>query len=287
MKLPDVIRKSMAVVVFAALSATGFAVAGAARASAASATVFDNWNISGVTQSSPFPPLPTLFTLTQEETINTISDYHWFNGSGTRGGGKISIVNALTGHRVATARAVGSKGQGGVRNVNWTATFNVDVGPGTWQVLDRSPSTWSWNSQSNDEGFADVTATPVDPVRIFNNTNIFGVTQSSAVPPAPTLFTLFKTTTILSISTYHWNNAAGTTAAGSIYILKPSTGQVMGYSLAAGSSGQGGVPNANWTATFNVTLPAGTWQVMDSSPSTWSWNAQSGDEGFSQVAGTR
>jgi hypothetical protein len=123
-------------------------------------------------------------------------------------------------------------------------------------------------------------------VTIFNNWNIFGVTQSSPVPPSATLFTLFKTTTILSVSTYHWNNAVGTAAAGSIYILDPFTGRVMADSQAVGSAGQGGVPNADWTASFNVRLPPGTWQVLDSSPSTWSWNTQSGGKGFAQVVGT-
>jgi hypothetical protein len=121
---------------------------------------------------------------------------------------------------------------------------------------------------------------------IFDNTNGYGVTQASPMPPAYTLFTLTRPETVTSVSTYHWDNGHGTPYAGMIYILVPhSGGQVWAKAQAQGSPGQGGVPNANWTATFNVTLSAGQWQIWDSSPTTWSYDAQSGGAGFADVEG--
>jgi hypothetical protein len=121
---------------------------------------------------------------------------------------------------------------------------------------------------------------------VFNNTNGYGVTQASPMPPAYTLFTITRPETITSISTYHWDNGRGAPRAGVIYILVPhSGGLVKAQAQAQGSAGQGGVPNANWTATFNVTLSPGQWQVWDSSPTTWSYNSQSANAGFANISG--
>jgi hypothetical protein len=119
---------------------------------------------------------------------------------------------------------------------------------------------------------------------LFSNFNPYAVTQSSPEPPAYTLFTLNQPERITSISTYHW---AGTASPGLIFIQYPySGGRNEAAAQAEGTPGQFGVANANWTATFNVVLPAGQWQVWDTSPDTWSYNAQSGDAGFAQVNGT-
>ena len=42
--------------------------------------------------------------------------------------------------------------------------------------------------------------------------------------------------------------------------------------------------NANWVSSTNVTLPDGTYQALDSDPSTWSNNAQSLSRGFGRVS---
>jgi hypothetical protein len=52
-----------------------------------------------------------------------------------------------------------------------------------------------------------------------------------------------------------------------------------------GSPGQGGVPNAYWTAHPNVVVPAGTYTVHDSDPASWSHNAESGGAGFTLLEG--
>lgn len=65
--------------------------------------------------------------------------------------------------------------------------------------------------------------------------------------------------------------------------MRDAAGRVFGPWGVAGSPGQGGVPNAFWIATPNVTLPAGTYTIIDSEPSTWSQNAQSGGRGIAAV----
>jgi len=45
------------------------------------------------------------------------------------------------------------------------------------------------------------------------------------------------------------------------------------------------VPNANWTATPNIKLPAGEYTIIDSEPSTWSQNSESGNRGMCTVKG--
>ena len=115
---------------------------------------------------------------------------------------------------------------------------------------------------------------------LFNNNNPAGVLNN---PPQPTVFTLGAPATITQIVTYHWNNGRG--APPGQISLRSQTGQTFGPFRAQGSSGQGGAPNVNWTATVNVAVPAGTYTVVDSDAATWSHNPQSGSRGFAIVYG--
>ncbi|MBX3293318.1 MAG: tetratricopeptide repeat protein [Acidobacteria bacterium] len=110
---------------------------------------------------------------------------------------------------------------------------------------------------------------------IFNNGNIYAVYNK---PTAPTQFTLNRPYVITSLITYHWNNARGTTRPGTIAV-RGSDGRTYGPWQASGSPGQGGVVNAYWTVKPNVTLPAGTYTVIDSDPETWAQNPGSGGRG--------
>lgn len=116
---------------------------------------------------------------------------------------------------------------------------------------------------------------------IFNNGNIGGVYNQ---PTAATQFTINRPYLITSIMTYHWNNARGTTRLGTVSI-KGGDGRVYGPWAATGSPGQGGVPNAYWNVRPNVTIPAGTYTIVDSDPATWAQNAQSGGRGHAIVKG--
>lgn len=119
-------------------------------------------------------------------------------------------------------------------------------------------------------------------VDLFTSMNIYGVGNG---PTALASFTLHQPHVITSIMTYHWNDGRGT-RAGTI-ALKDSAGRIYGPWSAAGTPGQGGVPDANWTCMLKITLPAGTYTIVDSEPSTWSQNSQSGGRGMATVKGYR
>ena len=67
--------------------------------------------------------------------------------------------------------------------------------------------------------------------------------------------------------------------------LESADGAVLGPWPAAGSEGQGGVPNAYWTVTPNVVVPAGRYTVVDSDPGTWSWALDTRQRGITIVQG--
>jgi len=115
---------------------------------------------------------------------------------------------------------------------------------------------------------------------LFNNFNTEGTLNG---PRRPTEFTLNGPTRITEIVTYHWNSGRG--AKPGTINLRNRSGKIYGPFSAIGSSGQGGAVNVDWTATVNVTIPAGTYAVLDSSPRTWSNNASSGFAGFAKVRG--
>ena len=114
----------------------------------------------------------------------------------------------------------------------------------------------------------------------FNNGNTSGVYNN---PSRATTFTLREPHVITLIMNYHWNNGRGATP-GTI-ALRGSDGRTYGSWRTSGSPGQGGVPNANWNAAPNVTLPAGTYTVIDSDPATWAQNGGSQGSGHTRVEG--
>lgn len=116
---------------------------------------------------------------------------------------------------------------------------------------------------------------------IFNNMNVYGVQNK---PTALTKFTITKPHVITYLFTYHWNNSRGNQKAGFIGLYNDK-GERFGPWQARGTTGQGGVPNANWEAYPNITIPAGTYTIVVSSEETWSQNAQSGGKGMAIVKG--
>lgn len=118
------------------------------------------------------------------------------------------------------------------------------------------------------------------PVQLFNNWNKASVGNG---PRAATTFSLKSPATITNITNYHWNNGRGA-PAGTIS-LKGQDGRTYGPWRTRATSGTGGAQNVNWIAEPNVTIPAGNYTVIDSSPSTWSQNSGSGGRGFTQVQG--
>ncbi|MDD3852210.1 MAG: hypothetical protein PHD40_00980, partial [Syntrophomonadaceae bacterium] len=129
---------------------------------------------------------------------------------------------------------------------------------------------------------APVTAKPLDePVRIADTTNIMAVYNG---PTVPTTLSINTPHLVTEIHDYHWNNAQGATP-GTIG-LQDQNGKMYGPWQAVGTPGQGGVPNANWFVYPNIIIPTGTYTVIDSDPSTWSQNTDSGGKGMGYVLAT-
>jgi len=114
---------------------------------------------------------------------------------------------------------------------------------------------------------------------IFDNWNTAAVKNGGRAPSVDTRGALGKPRStrwcLVRIETYHFNNGVG--AAPGTLGLKDSTGAVLGPYAATGTP-SGTVPNANWSADAGTPSPLldGTYTVGDSSPRTWSGNAQSG-----------
>lgn len=140
---------------------------------ATAATLLNNWNSGAVSNG---PAVATTFTLTQPTLITQISDYHWNSGHGAAPG-TIGLQHD-PGALVGTYKATGSAGSGGAQNVNWTATPNVCLPAGQYVVIDSSQATWSYNAQSQREGFANIQGT-------YGCTPSTTVGVTSGGPPAP------------------------------------------------------------------------------------------------------
>jgi hypothetical protein len=94
-------------------------------------------------------------------------------------------------------------------------------------------------------------------------------------------FTVAASTLVTSIANYHYGPQTPPGTVG----LTAADGTFFGPWQTTGSDGQGGVKNATWTAAPTVVIPAGTYTVWDSEPSTWSTNDQAGGVGFTTVRG--
>lgn len=98
-------------------------------------------------------------------------------------------------------------------------------------------------------------------------------------PLYPTVLTFDTPIHLNYIETYHWNYGNGVSEPGTIGI-KDENGNKYGPWQATGREGSGGVENAIWRADADVSVPAGTYTIIDSDPETWSHNKESGLSGF-------
>jgi hypothetical protein len=118
---------------------------------------------------------------------------------------------------------------------------------------------------------------------LFSNMNTSTV-QTGAAGRAS--FSLYAPAHVTEISTYHWNNGQG--AQPGTIMLRLLGGQytgTFGPFQTRGTAGQFNRQNVNWVASVNLNLPAGVYEVFDSSPSTWSYNSLSGGRGFTKIMG--
>ncbi len=149
--------------------------------------------------------------------------------------------------------------------------------PGHWIVTDGLFS-YSFLGQKGKGNPKDFTGTELT---LLDNGNAGGVINN---PTGPTTFTLAAARGITYLSTYHWNDGKGTTKAG-LLSIQAADGTIFGPWKRVGLPGMGGVKNATWECHPNVYLPAGTYTVIDSDPTTWSQNAGSSGRGFAKVLG--
>lgn len=129
-------------------------------------------------------------------------------------------------------------------------------------------------------------ATPTPTPAVGTVEEIFALTSIGSAHNGATTPTTFITThpwQITEIQTYHWNKGNGVTP-GTISLVA-ADGTSYGPWQARGLPGQGGVPNANWVVNPNVTIPAGSYSIIDSDPATWSQNAETNGAGMAWVSG--
>jgi formylglycine-generating enzyme required for sulfatase activity len=131
-------------------------------------------------------------------------------------------------------------------------------------------------------------AAPPQEGIIFDNGNTALVYNN---PPRPPQFTLRQAGYITSIWTYHWNDGKGATPGGAKQAgaegirLRRSDGTMFGPWPIKTSPGQDKAPDVNWDATPNVTIPAGTYTVVDPDPASWAHNPESGNRGITRIKG--
>ncbi|MBK8055869.1 MAG: hypothetical protein IPK35_22015 [Saprospiraceae bacterium] len=146
-------------------------------------------------------------------------------------------------------------------------------------ITGTKPETKTTPSPVPEQG-ADKGVNPADAKteeKVFDNGNIGGVSNG---PTNPTQFTFTDATIITRIENYHYFN--GGKKPGTIG-LRNSSGKNYGPWQAYGLIGQGGVQNAYWAVLPNIEVQAGTYTVIDSDPSTWSYNSQSKGCGFTTI----
>jgi hypothetical protein len=118
-----------------------------------------------------------------------------------------------------------------------------------------------------------------DPVMVFDSMNIGAVGNK---PTTPTTFATTRDYFLTYLFTYHWNNGRGA-PAGEV-TLRADDGTVRGPWPTTTLDGSGASSIA-WVSEPNTVLPAGTYTVVDSDPSTWSQNGESDGAGMTTIKG--
>ena len=123
-----------------------------------------------------------------------------------------------------------------------------------------------------------VTQTTSAPQQVAENINSEAVKNGGTEPG----FIFSTPILIVSLYDYHWNNGKGDTP-GTITIRNEKTGDTYGPYAAQGLPTQDGKQNVFWSIKPGITIPAGTYRIQDSNPSTWSQNAKTGGAGMTHI----
>jgi hypothetical protein len=137
--------------------------------------IYNNGSLSGVENN---PTYDTTFDITDSYEVTLITDYHWNNGLGAKGG-TIGLEDS-DGNEIGTWPVT-------VRNgVYWDVHPNTVIDPGEYRVVDSDPSTWAQNLESDNSGITDVKGYAITYQVIKNTTtpatgNTTKTTQSAGV----------------------------------------------------------------------------------------------------------
>lgn len=134
-----------------------------------------------------------------------------------------------------------------------------------------------WEPPSGNTGYEPL-PTPRSP-SMASNGGVGAVTLGAKRPGAFRLKTPYR---IEQVMTYHYG---AKTRPGTIG-LRHESGTVYGPWRAAGAIGQGNVRDAYWWVQPDIVIPPGRYEVIDSDPASWAWEAQTRGTGIYQVWGT-
>jgi hypothetical protein len=148
---------------------------------------------------------------------------------------------------------------------------------------------------TKDAGASQDTAASGQETILFKMESVEGVSYN---PPQITTFTLAAPSYITRVWTYHYAATIGTksptvafkdTTSGTIFGPWPQVGyKTFAGTLGATRSDPGnipGPPDNYWMAYPAQVVPAGTYQVIDSDPTTWAYTADLGNRGSTWVYG--
>ena len=170
---------------------------------------------------------------------------------------------------------VTGKYQGGTLRGQWKGASTYGNPAGSWNAPMQRPV----NLTSPCPSGTGQSPSPQKGAVIFEISNVGGVMNN---PSRPSTFTVQNPYQITLIQNYHWNNGRG--APPGTIALKDQSGRTFGPWRTSGLAGSGS-PNVAWVCNPNITLPGGTYTVIDSDPGTWAHNGQSGDRGFTRIEG--
>lgn len=115
--------------------------------------------------------------------------------------------------------------------------------------------------------------TQAEPTVFVKTGNDYAVQNGGSSPT----FAIKTPISVTQIMTYHWNGGKGA-AAGTI-ALRNAEGKIFGPWAVTVRNG------VYWEVNRNINLPAGTYTVIDSDPSTWAQNSASGGKGMVEIRG--
>jgi hypothetical protein len=147
-----------------------------------------------------------------------ITDYHWNNGMGAKGG-TIGLEDS-DGNEIGTWPVT-------VRNgVYWDVHPNTVIDPGEYKVVDSDPSTWAQNLESDNSGITDVKGYAITYQVLKNTTNPttgIGTTSASTTghttPSVQMVLTPLTSKTLQPSTTNQqvsWNNTVTVTVPGGV-----------------------------------------------------------------------